>query len=306
MRAFRYPLSPLPLYRSFNRSSRHCVSSSETEKPDPPNKVAVSRVESRSIGISWSAPYSGNSPIVYYLLEFKEVVDEWTTLAKSQRIPGNENKATLNNLWPGTAYHVRLFAENSMGRSEASQVLHTVTETEAPSEAPTDVVAQAVSSKAVRVLWKPGYSFRSARTAHLIKGYYVGFKSAHSPGIFSYKTVDTGTHSPSGDETGSESGVPNQLETVITNLERLTKYVIVVKAFNRKGSGPASEEVYVKTNDVGRLSAVFAAFAASVVACISPQTQDLINHPLSSLLPVKTVATTADDSFCLRLQNACR
>lgn len=225
------------------------------ERPDPPNKAIVSRVESRSISINWSAPYSGNSPVLYYVVEYKEVTDEWASLSKSQRIPGSESKVTLNNLWPGTSYHIRLFAENSIGRSEASQVLHAVTEIEAPSEAPSEVSAEAVGSKAIRVMWKPGYSFRAGRNTHLIKGYYVGFKAAHSSNVFSYKTVDSAANAnpgPSGGELlSSNTGIRNQYETVITNLERLTKYVVVVKAFNRKGSGPASEEVYVKTNDMG-------------------------------------------------------
>lgn len=188
-------------------------------------------------------------------MEYKEVTDEWASLSKSQRIPGAESKVTLNNLWPGTSYHIRLFAENSIGRSEASQVLHAVTEIEAPSEAPSEVNAEAVGSKAIRVMWKPGYSFRSGRNAHLIKGYYVGFKTAHSSNVFSYKTVDSAANVnsvPAGEQPlSSNTGIRNQYETVITNLERLTKYVIVVKAFNRKGPGPASEELYVKTNDMG-------------------------------------------------------
>ena len=209
------------------------------------------------------------------------MTDEWASLSKSQRIPGAESKVTLNNLWPGTSYHMRLFAENSIGRSEASQVLHAVTEIEAPSEAPSEVNVEAVGSKAIRVMWKPGYSFRSGRNAHLIKGYYVGFKAAHSSSVFSYKTVDSnanvnpGPSAHSEESLSSNTGIRNQYETVITNLERLTKYVIVVKAFNRKGSGPASEEVYVKTNDMGMR--VPSSFTPQEMVL---QTQDLINHPV--------------------------
>ena len=72
-----------------------------------------------------------------------------------------------------------------------------------------------------------------------VKGYYIGYKGVHSDDVLTYKTVE----------------VSNQMgpyETLISGLERLTKYLVVVKAFNRKGSGPPSDEVLVKTNDMGK------------------------------------------------------
>lgn len=204
------------------------------------------------------------------MVEYKEVTDEWASLSKSQRIPAAENKVTLNNLWPGTSYHIRVYAENSIGRSEASQMLHAVSEIEAPSEPVAEVNAEAVGSKAIRVMWKPAHSFH--RNAHLISGYYVGFKEVHSSGVFTYKTVDS-----AGTTEQANPGLRSQYETVITNLQRLTKYVIVVKAFNRKGSGPASEEVYVKTNDMG-----MAVFFHRMRRIFSPDTDSVINHPLSA------------------------
>lgn len=118
--------------------------------------------------------------------------------------------------------------------------------TSVPSDPPSDVKGEAVGSRAIRVSWKPGSA--SVRMRSHIKGYYIGFKtihgSGHSPndGIFTYKTMEVvgnGLHSQ------------QSLETIIGGLERLTKYVIIVKAFNRKGSGPPSDEIYVQTNDLG-------------------------------------------------------
>ena len=101
-----------------------------TERPDAPTKANIVKVESRTITVSWSPPYSGNSPILYYIVELKEVTDEWDTHAKQQRIPGTETKAVVTGLWPGTAYHIRLIAENNIGRSEAGVALHAITELE--------------------------------------------------------------------------------------------------------------------------------------------------------------------------------
>ena len=102
----------------------------KTEKPDPPSKATIIKVESRSISITWSPPYSGNSPILYYILEFKEVTDEDWSLARALRIPGTETRAQVSGLWPGTSYHLRISAENSLGKSEPGSLLHAITELE--------------------------------------------------------------------------------------------------------------------------------------------------------------------------------
>lgn len=104
-------------------------SSSFTEKPDAPSKASIVKVESRSIAVTWSAPYSGNSPILHYVVEVKEVTDEWDH-AKLTRVPGTDTQASVGGLWPGTAYHVRLTAENGLGRSEPGPALHAITELE--------------------------------------------------------------------------------------------------------------------------------------------------------------------------------
>lgn len=101
-----------------------------TEKPDPPSKASIIKVESRSLSITWSPPYSGNSPILYYILEFKEVTDEDWSLARALRIPGTETRAQVTGLWPGTSYHLRISAENSLGKSEPGSLLHAITELE--------------------------------------------------------------------------------------------------------------------------------------------------------------------------------
>lgn len=73
-----------------------------------------------------------------------------------------------------------------------------------------------------------------------IKGYYVGYKPAEIlDKSFTYKTIDVDSKA-------------DPFEMQLTSLEPLTRYVIVVKAFNRKGAGPASMEAYVKTNDIGK------------------------------------------------------
>lgn len=41
------------------------------ECPEPPRNVRVMDQLSRSIGISWTQPYAGNSPIINYIVQYK-------------------------------------------------------------------------------------------------------------------------------------------------------------------------------------------------------------------------------------------
>lgn len=104
-----------------------------------------------------------------------------------------------------------------------------------PAEAPADVSVEAIGSKSMRIRWNPPMSMRYRNH---IKGYYIGYKIASSDESFIYKTV----------EVNNQNG---PYELMLTNLKRITKYIVIVKAFNRKGSGPPSNEFYVKTNDLG-------------------------------------------------------
>lgn len=68
------------------------------------------------------------------------------------------------------------------------------------------------------------------RNRNQIKGYYIGYKelSASGSGLtsstYTYKTI----------EVNNQSG---PYEANLTNLERQTKYSIIVQAFNVKGAG---------------------------------------------------------------------
>ncbi|GIY19173.1 hypothetical protein CDAR_389431 [Caerostris darwini] len=70
-----------------------------------------------------------------------------------------------------------------------------------------------------------------------IKGYYVGYKIKDSKEKYVYKTL--------------ENKENFREERVLTNLERNTKYVVRVQAFNSKGAGPPSDDVEGGTLEEG-------------------------------------------------------
>lgn len=75
-----------------------------------------------------------------------------------------------------------------------------------------------------------------------IDGYYVGYKG-RSGDQFAYKTLEA-----------TQNGL---LECEITELNKNTKYKVIVQAFNSKGAGPPSEEVQVQTLEFGTVGRYF-------------------------------------------------
>lgn len=112
------------------------------EIPEPPRNVRVMDQLSRSISISWTLPYSGNSQITNYIVQYKPgagnsfrgpspdslntlkscCLDAWNQPMKVT-VPGTMTTTTLQNLRPAQVYHLRILAENRLGMSEPSQTV---------------------------------------------------------------------------------------------------------------------------------------------------------------------------------------
>ena len=86
-----------------------------TEPPDRPEGLAVTHIESRSAIISWITPYSGNSAIVSYDLEYKTTDKSWESTHKTvQTIAGTDNSFTITGLKPITTYDIRIRAQKQI------------------------------------------------------------------------------------------------------------------------------------------------------------------------------------------------
>jgi Down syndrome cell adhesion protein len=197
--------------------------------------VKVSSYDARSATISWTPPYSGNSPVTHYIVQWKpnDVSDsKWTSKEIiNASVSGSENFATLRGLRPITRYDARVIAVNNLGKSDPSEPLRFSTDEEAPGGPPLHIKVTAVSSRSVKVSWK---SPREDLRFGTIKGYYVGYKAASTDSDqFIYKTLD--------------ATKPDEEECFLHGLKRFTKYSITVQAFNSKGTGPSSEVIETQT-----------------------------------------------------------
>nr|ACC65888.1 Down syndrome cell adhesion molecule isoform [Daphnia pulex] len=204
------------------------------ETPEVPFGVKVLDKSGRSVQLSWSAPYDGNSPLTRYLIEYKISKGDWQADIDRVLVPGQQTVAGVYNLVPATTYHFRLVAENDVGSSDPSETVTIITAEEAPGGTPRGVKVEVVDQNTLKVSWKPP---PKEHWNGEILGYYVGYKLATSDKPYLFETV----------EFSRELGKEHQLN--ISHLKMYTQYSVVVQAFNRVGAGPMSDEVIQHTGE---------------------------------------------------------
>ena len=105
----------------------------------------------------------------------------------------------------------------------------------APSGPPINAQVFPLSARSLQVTWQaPKPETRNGQ----IVGYYLGYKVHDSSEPYVFKTI-------SANDLSFE--MAHQKEIKLTDLKRSTKYSIIVQAFNNKGPGPQSEEIYGET-----------------------------------------------------------
>ncbi|XP_058987901.1 cell adhesion molecule Dscam2 [Musca domestica] len=207
------------------------------EVPEQPKNLRINSQQSRSLQLTWSQPFAGNSPIEEYHIFYKQISDIWQN-AEHITITGSQTVVNIANLKPAKAYHIRMSAENKLGSSEFSEVVQVTTLEEVPSAPPLNLRAEAKSSTEISVVWD------APERDHwngILLGYYVGYQMSLMPEAleinptmgFSFKTVEVRSHYGG--------------ETVLSNLNKYTEYHIIVQAYTSQGSGPPTKEVTVQT-----------------------------------------------------------
>ncbi|XP_045126176.1 Down syndrome cell adhesion molecule-like protein Dscam2 isoform X16 [Portunus trituberculatus] len=202
------------------------------ERPEQPSSLKVLDKSGRSVELSWTRPYDGNSPITRYIVEYKLSRRNWETDGERMMVPGEQSMAAVLDLRPATTYHLRIVARNEIGDSEPSDTVTIITAEEAPSGPPRDLKVTAVDQTSLRVTWKP--PLREEWNGD-IQGYQVGYRLASSNNSYVFETV----------EFSKEMGKEHHL--VISKLNVYTEYAVVVSAFNKIGQGPKTEEFLAYT-----------------------------------------------------------
>lgn len=220
------------------------------EAPDAPQNVEILDVTSRSVQLQWKAPYSGNSPLIRFYVNYRQLNCTYQSLSNSDNLfwnelfteSGNELRMAIKGLLPNCYYEIKLSSENQIGRSEQTTMPLTIkTLEEVPGGPPTDVQVETTSSTSLKIKWRP-----PIRSVHFgkIRGYYIGYKMASSDEPFQYKNVDVVNEESNANSVES----PYQV-SYITNLKRKTSYIIILQAYNSIGPGPRSDEIKISTFD---------------------------------------------------------
>ncbi|XP_049771830.1 Down syndrome cell adhesion molecule-like protein Dscam2 [Schistocerca cancellata] len=202
------------------------------EPPEAPLSVHVSNYSSRTINLTWEQPHTGNSPIISYIIQYKNSSVSWQKNVPQIVVNGEMMNGSIKDLMPAHVYHIRIFAENSIGISNSSEVLTVTTLEEVPEAPPRDVRVTTKNSEALIVTWEPPERYLQHGD---VMGYYIGYRLANSTDTFHYETHEV------------LPGMP--LRHILTNLKKYTQYTILVQAYNRVGAGPRSQEVSATTDE---------------------------------------------------------
>jgi len=202
------------------------------ESPDVPEKVRADEIDGKSAKISWKTPFSGNSIITQYLIEYQQADENWNRNTISVlNVTGSENQVVVKALKPVTQYQVRVYAQNALGKSEASEQVMFRTDEELPSGPPINLKGIPISSSIIRLTWKPP---KKELQNGLITGYNLAYKIKGSNEQLQLKTVNT------------KVGEFNH-EYQLKSLKKSSTYSITIQAMNSKGAGVTSEEISVQT-----------------------------------------------------------
>ncbi|XP_015786547.1 Down syndrome cell adhesion molecule-like protein 1 homolog [Tetranychus urticae] len=221
------------------------------EKPEMPMILSVSDETSRSALVRWKGSFSGNSPILNYIVEYKVDGSEKDWIEVKTIKPDVE--LLLTGLTPVTLYKVRVRAVNAMGVSEPSPVAGFKTGEEVPGGPPRNVQLEASGAQSLKVKWFPP---KKELLFGRIKGYYIGYRIVDTSDSYNYKNVEidgeivsnNGIDGKVGRSTDTDvNSDSSELSTYITNLKRRTTYEVIVQAYNSVGTGPRSDEVRMTT-----------------------------------------------------------
>ncbi|XP_065288344.1 cell adhesion molecule Dscam1-like isoform X2 [Dermacentor albipictus] len=215
------------------------------EPPSPPVSIKISDIRSRTVRLTWQAPYSEVS--TFHVRFWKE--NSQSRKLTLITVSGSETFVYLSDLLPGTSYGGYLLSENRVGMSAPSTSLHFTTSEEAPTAPPLDIRVVGLGSTHVKIEWKaPPKEHQNGK----IQGYHVGHRAYDSPMLpYTYQTV-----------TGVDA-----TQAALRALRPNTRYAAVVQTFNSAGPSPSSHQLDFTTLEEDL--PVAPVFSVSSVTCCS-------------------------------------
>lgn len=200
-----------------------------------PLKVEMREVKERTVTVRWTPVFDGGRPITAYRIDLKNKQTSWDTAVTTEVFNPELTQLTLMDLRPAKTYNLRMFAINSVGMSEASNVLTVTTKEAAPEGPPLDMQLEALSPHSIKVDWKPP---RLDQRNGVLQSYSISYREYDPAG----KQFKKWQHM-------SVPATREQESIILSNLKPSAKYGIIIQARTNAGIGPASTAPFCSTLD---------------------------------------------------------
>ncbi|XP_055015331.1 cell adhesion molecule DSCAML1-like isoform X2 [Boleophthalmus pectinirostris] len=248
-------------------------------RPNPP-KLEPREVKEEAITVRWTPVFDGGRPVLFYRIDLKNKQAPWDTAIKTELDDHSLTQVTLVDLRPAKTYNLRMFAINSVGISESSNVLSVTTKEAAPQGSPLEVKLEALSSSSIKVTWKaPSPDVRNG----IIRSYRISYRE-YDPVDRQYRQWQYASVIATGE---SQS-------YILTNLKSATRYGFLVQARTSAGIGPAYTTSLCATLEEVQTT------TAPTVGTISPSMTKLTSDTsdktttITTTTTIKTTATTME------------
>ncbi|XP_059099411.1 protein sidekick-like isoform X3 [Tigriopus californicus] len=222
-------------------NDRHSSNLDVIELPYAPTSVLAERVSSgpKTVNVSWTPGFDGNSPIIKYILQYRYVPqkgtvpkDDMNWITTLANISASSRSVLLSNLRSSAAYIYRVSAVNSVGEGpQSAPSERVVLPQEPPSGPPRGLVGSARSEAEIMIQWQP--PSEEAQNGDIL-GYIVRYR------LFGYH------ESP-----WSYRNITKHLQRtyLVTELITWKDYEVQIAAYNSKGVGSYSSAIKVKTRE---------------------------------------------------------
>ncbi|XP_073972084.1 sidekick cell adhesion molecule isoform X2 [Rhodnius prolixus] len=209
------------------------------ELPYPVMGVKAVRSNQRVVNVSWTPAFDGNSPVIKYIIQRREVSDfgliadpllNWVT--EDTNVSANARWVVLNNLKAASSYQFRVSAVNSVGEGPPSDPSNIVAlPQEPPSGPPLGFAGSARSSSEIITQWQP--PLEEHRNGQIL-GYMIRYR------LFGYNHSPWTTHNVTNEA---------QRNFLIQDLITWKDYILQIAAYNNKGVGVYSDGIKIKTKE---------------------------------------------------------
>lgn len=218
----------------FNDHKHHVTLTVVAARPNP-LRVETREVKERTITVAWSPVFDGGRPITSYRVDLKSKQASWPTALITEVSNPGLTQLTLVDLRPAKTYNLRMFATNSVGTSESSNVLTITTKEAAPEGPPLDLQLEALTPNSIKVTWKPP---RLDLRNGVLRGYTIN-----------YREYDSSTRQFQRWHKLSVTTTREVESTVLSNLKPSSEYDVIVQAKTNAGTGPATTASLCSTLD---------------------------------------------------------